>query len=120
MLPPTESTLSHHFRNCGTFNCDPVKRACGQRIGDAARAQFRSPVDVAERLETQNVTVERKVRVPADVEESADDLVRDGINVAARLGGIAEPSATRLSKEAHRQVRAYAELTSSETRLSSA
>jgi class 3 adenylate cyclase len=57
--------------------------------------------------------------MPADVEESADDLVGDGINIAARLGGIAEPSATRLSEEAHRQVRAYAELTLSETRLSS-
>jgi hypothetical protein len=71
MLPPTELTLSHHFRNCGTFNCDPVKQACGQRMGDATRARFRSPVDVAERLQTQNATVERNVRVPADVEERA-------------------------------------------------
>jgi len=55
MLPPTELTLSHHFRNCGTFNCDPVKEASGQRMGDAARARFRSPVDVAEGVETQNV-----------------------------------------------------------------
>ena len=86
MLPPTALTLSHHFRNCGTFNCDPVKQACGQRMGDATRARFRSPVDVAERLQTQNATVERNVRVPANVEESADDLMGDGVNIAALAG----------------------------------
>jgi hypothetical protein len=43
-------------------------------------------LDVAERLETQNATVERNVRVPADVEESADDLMGDGINIAALAG----------------------------------
>jgi hypothetical protein len=41
MLPPTELTLSHHFRNCGTFNCDPVKEASGQRMGDGALVEFR-------------------------------------------------------------------------------
>ena len=86
MLPPTELTLSHHFRNCGTFNCDPGKETSGQRMGDAAPARFRSPVDAGERVETQNTTVERNVRVPADVEESADDLMGDGINIAALAG----------------------------------
>jgi hypothetical protein len=43
-------------------------------------------LDVAERLETQNAAVERNVRVPADVEESADDLMGDGINIAALAG----------------------------------
>ena len=86
MLPPTKLTLSHHFRNCGTFNCDPVKQACGQRIGDAAGASFGRLLDVAERLETQSATVERNVRVPANVEESADDLMGDGVNIAALAG----------------------------------
>jgi hypothetical protein len=43
-------------------------------------------VDVAERVETQNATAERNVRVSADVEESADDLMGDGINIAALAG----------------------------------
>ena len=43
-------------------------------------------VDVAERLETQNATVERNIRVPADVEERDDDLMGDGINIAALAG----------------------------------
>jgi class 3 adenylate cyclase len=42
--------------------------------------------------------------VPADVEESDDDFMGDGI--AARLGGIAEPGAICLSEEGRRQVRA--------------
>jgi hypothetical protein len=88
MLPPTELTLSYRARNCGTFNCDPVKEASGQRMGDAARARFRSPVDVAEGVETQNATVERNVRVPGDVEESANDRTGDGINIAALAGRI--------------------------------
>jgi hypothetical protein len=43
-------------------------------------------LDVAERLETQSATVERNVRVPANVEESADDLMGDGVNIAALAG----------------------------------
>jgi len=50
--------------------------------------------------------VERNAGVPADVEERDDDLMGDGINIAARLGGIAEPGAISLSEEAHRQLRA--------------
>jgi class 3 adenylate cyclase len=44
--------------------------------------------------------------VPADVGESTDDLMGNGINIAARLGGIAQPSTTRLADEARRQLRA--------------
>ena len=38
------------------------------------------------RVETQNATVERNVRVPGDVEESANDRTGDGINIAALAG----------------------------------
>jgi predicted ester cyclase len=44
--------------------------------------------------ESRNATGGPNVSVPADVEESADDLMGDGIDIAARLRGIAEPSAT--------------------------
>ena len=39
------------------------------------------------------------------VEESDGDLMGDGVNIAARLEGIAKPGAICLSEDAHRQVR---------------
>jgi class 3 adenylate cyclase len=63
-------------------------------------------VDAAQCLETRNATVERNVGAPADLEESEDNLTGDDIDIAARLGGIAEPSAICPPEEAHRQLRA--------------
>ena len=40
------------------------------------------------------------------VEESDGDLMGDGVNIAARLEGIAEPGAICLSEDAYRQVKA--------------
>ena len=40
------------------------------------------------------------------VEESDGDLMGDGVNIAARLEGIAKPGAIFLSEDAYRQVRA--------------
>jgi adenylate cyclase len=39
------------------------------------------------------------------VEESDGDLMGDGVNIAARLEGIAKPGAVCLSEDAYRQVR---------------
>jgi adenylate cyclase len=39
------------------------------------------------------------------VEESDGDLMGDGINIAARLEGIAKPGAVCLSEDAYRQVK---------------
>jgi hypothetical protein len=39
------------------------------------------------------------------VEESDGDLMGDGVNIAARLEGIAEPGGVYLSEDAYRQVR---------------
>ena len=63
--------------------------------------------------------VERNAGVPEDrrivfrigihlgdvVEESDGDLMGDGVNIAARLEGIAEPGAICLSEDAYRQVK---------------
>ncbi len=48
------------------------------------------------------------------VEKSDGDLMGDGVNVAARLEGIARPGAICLSEDAYRQVRARLNLSVSD------
>src|SRR5450432_3513839 len=44
------------------------------------------------------------------VEESDGDLMGDGVNIAARIEGIAEPGAICLSEDAYRQVKGRLDL----------
>ena len=44
------------------------------------------------------------------VEESDGDLMGDGVNIAARLEGVAKPGAICLSEDAYRQVKARLDL----------
>jgi adenylate cyclase len=92
-----------------------------KRTGDGALVEFRSVVDAVRcAVEIQNAMVERNAGVPAErriefrigihlgdvVEESDGDLMGDGVNIAARLEGIAKPGAICLSEDAYRQVKA--------------
>jgi adenylate cyclase len=92
-----------------------------KRTGDGALVEFRSVVDAVRcAIEVQNAMVERNAGVSEDrriefrigihlgdvVEESDGDLMGDGINIAARLEGIAQPGAICLSEDAYRQVKA--------------
>ena len=75
-------------------------------------------------IEVQNGMVERNAGLPPErriefrvgihlgdvVEESDGDLMGDGVNIAARLEGIAKPGAICLSEDAYRQVRARLDL----------
>jgi adenylate cyclase len=91
-----------------------------KRTGDGAIVEFRSVVDAVRcAIEVQNAMVERNAGVPEDrriafrigihigdvVEESDGDLMGDGVNIAARLEGVAKPGAICLSEDAYRQVR---------------
>jgi adenylate cyclase len=91
-----------------------------KRTGDGAIVEFRSVVDAVRcAIEVQNAMVERNSGVPEDrridfrigvhlgdvVEEDDGDLMGDGVNVAARLEGVAEPGAICLSEDAYRQVK---------------
>jgi len=91
-----------------------------KRTGDGVLVEFRSVVDAVRcGIELQNGLIERNAGVPADrqirfrigvhlgdvVEEADGDLMGDGVNIAARLEGIAKPGAIALSEDAYRQVR---------------
>jgi adenylate cyclase len=90
-----------------------------KRTGDGSVIEFRSVVDAVRcALEVQHAMVERNAGVALDkriefrigihlgdvVEESDGDLMGDGVNIAARLEGIAGPGAICLSEDAYRQV----------------
>jgi adenylate cyclase len=92
-----------------------------KRTGDGAIVEFRSVVDAVRcAIEIQNGMVERNAGLPEDrridfrvgihlgdvVEEADGDLMGDGVNIAARLEGVAEPGAICLSEDAYRQVKA--------------
>ena len=96
-----------------------------KRTGDGAIVEFRSVVDAVRcAIEVQGGLVERNAGLPPEkrieyrvgihvgdvVEESDGDLMGDGVNIAARLEGIAKPGAICLSEDAYRHVRARLDL----------
>src|SRR5213596_1527745 len=100
-----------------------------KRTGDGALVEFRSVVDAVRcAIEVQNAMIERNAGLPDDrriefrigihlgdvVEESDGDLMGDGVNIAARLEGVALPGAICLSEDAYRQVRARLDLSVSD------
>jgi TolB-like protein len=90
-----------------------------KRTGDGSIIEFRSVVHAVRcAIEIQTGLIERNAGVSEDrriefrvgvhvgdvVEEADGDLMGDGVNVAARLEGIAKPGAICLSEDAYRQV----------------
>jgi TolB-like protein len=91
-----------------------------KRTGDGVLIEFRSVVDAVRcAIEVQSGMADRNAGLPPDrriefrvgihlgdvVEESDGDLMGDGVNIAARLEGIADPGGICLSEDAYRQVR---------------
>ena len=96
-----------------------------KRTGDGSLIEFRSVVDAVRcAIEVQTGLAERNAGLPAErriefrvgihlgdvVEESDGDLMGDGVNIAARLEGIAAPGAICLSEDAYRQVKGRLDL----------
>ena len=96
-----------------------------KRTGDGAIVEFRSVVDAVRcGIELQHGLAERNAGLPSErriefrvgihlgdvVEESDGDLMGDGVNIAARLEGIAKPGAICLSEDAYRQVKGRLDL----------
>ena len=118
-----ERTLSR-LRGLRSDLIDPAVDAHHGRIvkrtGDGSLIEFRSVVDAVRcAIEVQNGLAERNAGLPPErriefrvgihlgdvVEEADGDLMGDGVNIAARLEGIAEPGMICLSEDAYRQVR---------------
>jgi adenylate cyclase len=96
-----------------------------KRTGDGAIVEFRSVVDAVNcAIEVQRAMVERNAEVAAEkriefrvgvhlgdvVEESDGDLMGDGVNIAARLQGVAKPGGICVSDDAYRQVKSRLDL----------
>ena len=91
-----------------------------KRTGDGSIIEFRSVVDAVRcAIEVQTGLIDRNAGVQPErriefrvgihlgdvVEEADGDLMGDGVNIAARLEGIAKPGAICLSEDAYRQVK---------------
>src|SRR6202011_872932 len=102
---------------------DPSVAAHRGRIvkttGDGMLVEFASAVDAARcavevqrGMATQNAQVPQNVRIEfrigihvGDIIIDDNDIFGDGVNIAARLEGIAEPGGVCISDDAHRQIR---------------
>ena len=96
-----------------------------KRTGDGSIVEFRSVVDAVNcAIEVQRAMVERNAEVAPDkriefrigihlgdvVEEADGDLMGDGVNIAARLQGVAKPGGICISDDAYRQVKSRLDL----------
>ena len=97
-----------------------------KRTGDGSIIEFRSVVDAVRcAIEVQSAMVERNAGVSPEkriefrvgihvgdvVEEADGDLMGDGVNIAARLEGVAKPGGVCLSEQAFWQIRGRLETT---------
>src|SRR4249919_466760 len=87
--------------------------------GDGILVEFASAVDAARgaaevqrAMATQNITVPQHIRIEfrigvhvGDIIIDDNDIFGDGVNIAARLEGLAEPGGVCISDDAHRQIR---------------
>src|SRR6202044_674881 len=96
-----------------------------KRTGDGALIEFRSVVEAVRcAIAIQNAMIERNIGMPADqriefrigihlgdvVEEGDGDLMGDGVNIAARVEGVAKPGGICLSEDAYRHVKSRLDL----------
>jgi class 3 adenylate cyclase/TolB-like protein len=124
-----EELILARLRTLRSDLIDPTIAVHGGRVvkrtGDGVLVEFRSVVDAVRcAVEIQLGMAERNAGLPAEkrveyrigvhigdiVEESDGDLMGAGVNIAARLEGIAEPGAICLSEQAYWQVKGRLDL----------
>ena len=90
-----------------------------KNTGDGALVEFASVVDavrcadeIQRSMAEQNTDVAQDKRIEfrigihvGDIVIADDDIFGDGVNIAVRLEGIAEPGGVSISDDAHRQIR---------------
>jgi adenylate cyclase len=96
-----------------------------KRTGDGSIIEFRSVVEAVRcAIEIQNGLIERNAGVAEErriefrigihlgdvVEEGDGDLMGDGVNIAARVEGVAKPGGICLSEDAYRHVKSRLDL----------
>jgi class 3 adenylate cyclase/TolB-like protein/Flp pilus assembly protein TadD len=124
-----EELILARLRTLRSDLIDPTIAVRGGRVvkrtGDGVLVEFRSVVDAVRcAIEMQLGMAERNAGLPPEkrieyrigvhigdvVEESDGDLMGDGVNIAARLEGIAKPGAICLSEQAYWQVKGRLDL----------
>ena len=124
-----EELILARLRTLRSDLIDPTIAVHGGRVvnrtGDGILVEFRSVVDAVRcAIEMQLGMAERNAGLPPEkrieyrvgvhigdvVEESDGDLMGDGVNIAARLEGIAKPGAICLSEQAYWQVKGRLDL----------
>src|SRR6266478_1772756 len=97
--------------------------------GDGAIAEFASVVDavrcadeIQRGMAEQNIDVPQDKRIElrigihvGDIIIEENDIFGDGVNIAVRLEGIAEPGGISISDDAHRQIRGKVDITFEDT-----
>jgi len=124
-----EELILARLRTLRSDLIDPTIDVHGGRVvtrtGDGVLVEFRSVVDAMRcAIEIQLGMAERNAGLPPEkridyrigvhigdvVEEADGDLMGDGVNIAARLEGIAKPGAICLSEQAYWQVKGRLDL----------
>jgi adenylate cyclase len=100
-----------------------------KNTGDGALVEFASVVDavrcadeIQRGMAEQNTDVPQDKRIEfrigihvGDIIIADDDIFGDGVNIAVRLEGIAEPGGISISDDAHRQIRGKVDITFEDT-----
>ena len=115
----TLSRLNAHRREFLEPKIAEYRGRIVKRIGDGVLIEFASAVDAVRcAVEIQKGMIERNASVPqekrieirygvhiGDIIIEEGDIFGDGVNIAARLEGIAQPGGICISDDAYRQVR---------------
>jgi TolB-like protein/class 3 adenylate cyclase len=120
----TLAALKAHRRELTDPKVEQYRGRIVKTTGDGALIEFASVVDAVRcAVDMQRGTAERNVGVPTDkrielriginvgdIVIDGDDILGDGVNIAARLEGLAEPGGVLVSRAVRDQVRDRLEL----------
>src|SRR5215470_1199861 len=115
----THERLKAHLRELVNPKIEEHRGRIVKNTGDGLLAEFASVVDavrcaveVQRRIAERNVDVQPEKRIElriginlGDVIAEGEDIFGDGVNIAARLEGLAEPGGVLLSNMVHNHVR---------------